>query len=145
MPTEQPVHAAKQGGAYDVITHFTLGPIFLANLIVAIIVAVHATEHSRLHWWLVVVSAGLLLLNVKVRLYSLALRDRMIRLEERLRITALVPGEDVSKLSMKQLIGLRFASDAELPALVRRTLVEGLDQKAIKAAVETWRSDDVRI
>jgi hypothetical protein len=86
-----------------------------------------------------------LLLTFKTRIYSLANQDRIIRLEERLRIAALVPAADVLKLSTKQLIALRFASDAELPALVGRTLAENLDPKAIKRSIATWRPDYHRI
>ena len=96
-------------------------------------------------WWLVVVAGALFLLNAKQRDYSLRVQDRVIRLEERLRIAALMPAVDTRALTMRQLIALRFASDAELPALVYRTLNENLDGKAIKAAITDWRTDVERI
>jgi hypothetical protein len=82
---------------------------------------------------------------MKARVYGLADQDRIIRLEERLRIAALVPGAEVQRLSTRQLIALRFASDTELPALVRRTLAEGLDPKSIKQSIVVWRPDYHRI
>jgi hypothetical protein len=148
MPTPQ---SASNHTAFDVVTHFILGPIFLLTIAVAIIAAFHAHGPLMiaLHLWLVVVAVAFLLLNVKTRLYSLALQDRLIRLEERQRLAALLPAAEaavaIQSLSMRQLIALRFASDAELPALVRATLAEGLEPKQIKARIQTWRPDLVRI
>ena len=83
------------------------------------------------------------------RLFPLGVQDRVIRLEERLRMERLLPEElraRADALTTSQLIGLRFASDAELPELVRRVLDGELrDRKSIKAAVENWRADDQRI
>ena len=79
---------------------------------------------------------------------ALAAQDRIIRLEERLRLTALLPAEDrahIDELSIKQLIALRFASDAELPALVRKTLTQNLEPKAIKQSIINWRGDYDRV
>ena len=79
---------------------------------------------------------------------ALLVQDRIIRLEERLRMTALLPAEDrahIDELSVKQLIALRFASDAELPALVHKTLTQNLEPKAIKASIVNWRGDYHRV
>ena len=83
------------------------------------------------------------------RRFALGVQDRVIRLEERLRMEQLLP-EDVrgriGELTTDQLIGLRFASDAELSGLVRRVLDGELtDRKAIKQAVGDWRADHQRI
>ena len=148
MPNDQASAAGRQGGAYNVVTHFILLPTFVINLIVAIVVAVQASragQHPLLHWWLVIVSLALLLSAGQMRVYSLAVQDRVIRLEERIRIAALVPGADLSRLSLRQYIALRFASDAELPDLVHRAINEQLDEKAIKAAVTSWGSDEIRV
>jgi hypothetical protein len=147
MPMTSSSPAARQGGAYNVATHFMMIPVFLANFIVAIVVAVHSNPAERpwLHWWLVVVSFCLLLAAAQMRMYSLRVQDRVIRMEERLRIAALVPGADVSQLSMQQLIALRFASDGELPKLALRAISEKLDAKAIKAEITSWRADEIRI
>jgi Family of unknown function (DUF6526) len=142
MPRTQ---TAASHAAIDVVTHFILGPLFMANVVVAIVAAFHARHHLGLHIWLVVVSFLLFLVSLKMRIYSLRIQDRVIRLEERLRIAALAPTADVNKLTIPQLIALRFASDEELPALVARTLAENLEPKAIKSHIKNWRPDFARI
>jgi len=143
MPKEQ---SAQSHAAYDTLSHFVLMPIFFANFIFQIVLAVKAWPlDAGVHFWNVVIALGFMLLTFKMRIYSLANQDRIIRLEERLRIAALAPAADAYKLSTAQLIALRFASDAELPALVERTLAENLDAKAIKQSIATWRPDYHRI
>jgi hypothetical protein len=137
--------ATRQGAALDSVTHFILLPILTFTFGVAISAAMHSHHHRFGMWWLVVLAGGLVLLNTKQRIYALRVQDRVIRLEERLRIAALMPLVDTRALTTRQLIALRFASDAELPALVFRTLDENLDGKAIKASITDWRADLERI
>jgi hypothetical protein len=142
MPRPQ---TAASHAAFDTLTHFILGPIFIVNFFVAVYVAVRAPQHLALHVWLVVISLALLLMAVKMRLYSLRVQDRLIRVEERLRIAALAPTLDASRLTIPQLIALRFAPDEELPGLAARALAENLDAKAIKGSIRNWRPDYARI
>jgi uncharacterized membrane protein YciS (DUF1049 family) len=82
------------------------------------------------------------------RTFALRVQDRVIRLEERLRYERLLPADLVaraSELSVDQILALRFASDAELPGLMRKVLNEKLaDRKAIKLLVTDWRADHLR-
>jgi hypothetical protein len=142
MPKEQ---SASSHTARDPLFHFVLAPFFLLNLALTIFVALHTREHRVLHSWIVLVALAFLLLLAEVRRYAAANQDRIIRLEERLRIAALAPTTDVLKLSTRQLVALRFASDAELPALVHRTLAENLEPEAIKQSIASWRPDFQRV
>lgn len=139
----------RQGAAYNPLTHFILAPIFLLSTIFAVYLTIfHRADNPVLYPWMIVLSIALLLLNVQARLYALRVQDRVIRLEERLRLATLLPREElvqVQELSRAQLIGLRFASDAELPLLAMRAVKENLSQKDIKEAVQVWRPDNARV
>ncbi len=143
MPETQ---SAANHTKYDPITHFVLMPIFVINLGLSIYWAVHDPERRLgLDLWLVVLALALILVNMKMRIYSLRVQDRLIRLEERLRVAALASAAEASRLSPGQLIALRFASDEELPMLVTHTLGEGLTSRQIKERITSWRPDSVRI
>ena len=81
---------------------------------------------------------------VMVRGYALRLQDRIIRLEMQTRLARLGLSADAARLSVKDLVALRFASDAELPALVDRTVKESLTGDQIKRAVKDWQGDFMR-
>lgn len=93
-------------------------------------------------------TAGLLSLTMSVlalvwisRVYIVRLQDRIIRLEMRMRLARLGREADFDRLSTPQIVALRFASDAELPALVDRALAERLTSRQIKQAVRSWQPD----
>ena len=93
-------------------------------------------------------AVALVLLFVVARVMALTVQDRVIRLEERLRMRALFPADlqpRIDGFTVKQLVALRFAGDAELPTLARKVLDQNLqDQKAIKRMVTAWRADHQR-
>jgi hypothetical protein len=89
-----------------------------------------------------------ILLALYSRIFALTVQDRVIRLEMRLRMLQILPAElrpRISEFSVGQLVALRFASDAELPALAKKVLDEKLnDRKAIKKMIREWEPDFLR-
>jgi len=83
-----------------------------------------------------------------LRLYPLKVQDRVIRLEERLRLQSLAPEEwhaQIYRLTEDQLIGLRFAGDDEVVELAKEALEGNLSRKQIKERIKNWRADDWRV
>ncbi len=127
--------------------HFVLTPILLINFIYAIVRLVQDPNIDRAEFLLLAI--GLLIAGVLIRINALRVQDRLIRLEEKLRYEKVLPIDlltETGKLSRSQINALRFASDEELVALVRRTL-DGKFQKTgeIKRAVTNWRGDYLRV
>lgn len=93
----------------------------------------------------VIFAAALVVLVFEARLFALAVQDRVIRLEERLRYAQVLPADlqaRTGELTINQIVSLRFASDAELPALARKVLDEKLtERKAIKQLIKAWKPD----
>ena len=91
---------------------------------------------------------ALIVLFFYVRIFVLTVQDRVIRLEMRLRLAELLPAElrpRIPEFSVGQLVALRLACDAELPALARKDLDEKLnDRKAIKQLIKDWQADYLR-
>ncbi len=131
---------------FDPLFHFFILPVFAISLILTI---VHVVRRPGLHSvWMVVVMLGAIAAIFKIRLYALKVQDRVIRLEERLRLgTLLDPAfrPRISEFTESQLVALRFASDAELPALAVRALNEKLSRDDIKKSVQHWRLDNWRV
>jgi cellulose synthase/poly-beta-1,6-N-acetylglucosamine synthase-like glycosyltransferase len=138
---------------WDPLFHFFLIPVFVVGLIMTLI---HFFYHFResdmrdnVHSFLMIVLAvALLTLVFKVRLYALKVQDRVIRLEERVRLMQLLSEplrSRIPELTEGQLCGLRFASDGEIPKLVERALTEKVSRKDIKQAIQNWRPDYWRV
>jgi hypothetical protein len=123
--------------------------MLLLNFIISIYVTIHHwPEHRILFLWWIFMSIVLMIMGLRLRDRALLVQDRVIRLEERLRLLALLPPEDrahIDELTCKQFVALRFASDDELPALFRKTLTQNLEPKAIKASIVKWRGDYYRV
>ena len=126
--------------------HMFVVPVVGINLLVAIWQLIQNPGFYSA--WMVVFAAALIVLALKARLYALKAQDRVIRLEERLRLASLLPEASrsrIGELTESQLIALRFASDAEAPALVERALSAKLAGAEIKKAIVTWRPDYWRV
>ncbi len=131
---------------WDPPFHFFVLPVFL---LLALAGVVHFIWHPGLHIGIMFVAAVALATAVlKIRLYALRVQDRVIRLEEQLRLASLLPEPlraRILELTPGQLVGLRFASDAELPSLAQRVLSEKLSQADIKKSIQNWRPDYFRV
>ena len=130
--------------------HFVLVPLLALNFLshlVRLFMAEPYSGRKALAFW-VLFSLALILLGTAARLMALKVQDRVIRLEERLRYRELLSPDVAAKASdlpVSQIIALRFASDAELPGLVERTLNgEFAKPKEIKMAIKDWRADYLR-
>jgi Family of unknown function (DUF6526) len=127
--------------------HFFLIPGALLVLILSIVNVVR--HYHRLDAWILLLIGILFpVATLLSRMYPVRVQDRLIRLEERLRLQALLSAElsaRIPELTEPQLIALRFASDAELSALVGRVLAAKTPAKDIKNAIVTWRADTFRV
>ena len=126
--------------------HFFVLPVLFINFLNEIRHVYLAP--SRHFAWTLVVAAALLTLGLLARMMAIAVQDRVIRLEMRLRLKDTLPSDlhgRINELTPKQLVALRFASDDEMPALVRDVLAGNLaTQKAIKVRVKNWQGDYLR-
>jgi hypothetical protein len=136
----------KNHGRLDPPYHFVLVTTLAVNLFIVLCYTwSHLTYFTE---WMVVLSLAVFIPAIKLRSYPLKVQDRVIRLEERLRLQALAPQEwhaQIYKLTEDQLIGLRFASDDEVVALAKEALEKNLTRKQIKERIKTWRPDDLRV
>lgn len=126
--------------------HFVTMPLMLINLIYSIYRVTQAFHVESV--MLLIVAFGLLMIGFFSRINALAAQDRVIRLEERLRMQTLLPDDlkpRINDVTTGQCVALRFASDEELPALVKKALDENADQKTIKQAIQGWRQDFQRV
>jgi hypothetical protein len=128
------------------IFHYVALPILIANVAVAVAHAIR--RPSAWNAWLIVVSLALVTGLVASRASTLMVQNRLIALEMRLRLAATLPPDlraRIPELRLRQLIGLRFAGDEELPALVERCLRGELPTSdAIKREIHDWRPDFLR-
>jgi len=136
----------KNHGRLDPPYHLISTVVLMVNLF---IVLCYAWKNQNVFTgWLVILSIAIFIPFLKLRSYPLKVQDRVIRLEERLRLQALAPQEwhaQIYKLTEDQLIALRFASDDEVVELAKQALEGNLDRKQIKERIKVWRADDFRV
>jgi hypothetical protein len=130
--------------------HVVTAGILLLNLVYAIMHLVrHGNEAGTPYGQIMglLLALALILIWGFARFFVSKVQDRIIRLEESLRYDKVLPADlkgRAAQLTLRQIIGLRFASDAELAGLVRRALDEKLSENQIKKEVKNWRADYVR-
>ena len=129
------------------LVHFFAIPVLSINILVTLYRAIRYP--SFWHAWIFIVSIALLVGCFLARYYGLRNQDRIIRLEERIRLSACLPADlrgRINELSTGDLIGLRFCSDAEVVDVVRAVLAgEYKGRKEIKKRVKNWRPDTHRL
>lgn len=134
---------------YDPVFHFFLLPMLLLNLGFAIYATIHTWPfYQHTHLWWIAMSVVFIMIAGNGRASALRAQDRVIRLEEQLRLADLLAEEElglIDALTIRQFIGLRFASDAEVAALAKRAVAENLDEKQIKESIVHWRADHHRV
>ena len=134
---------------WDPLFHFFVLPMFFLAGVTAIVMHLFVHRAHPLHGVLITLFAVAVLIALfKIRLYALKVQDRVIRLEERLRLATLLPEgirSRIPELTERQLIALRFASDGELAGIAQKAINEKLSPDEIKKSVKNWRADNWRV
>ena len=128
--------------------HFVLIPMVFLTLVGSIVNLIQSWgNHDRLYSaaLLVVVCLALLILSFLARIFALKAQDRAIRAEENLRHLAATGKLLDPRLGIRQIIALRFASDAEFVDLARRAAESGMSADAMKKSIKQWRADTYRV
>ena len=136
---------------YDPRFHFIVIPILAINALVSLYFAYRALGRPNVlfAFWGAIVALALVLLSLSVRAYATALQDRIIRMEERLRLERVLPDDlrsRVGELTTGQLVALRFCDDAQVGELTRDILAgEVRGREDIKKRITNWRADHHRV
>jgi hypothetical protein len=127
---------------YHILTLLSI----LALLIGSIRNVIYSSRENLYSAWLIVLISFILLsLYIHSRVFALKAQDRAIRAEQGLRYFQLTGKRLDTRLSLGQVIALRFASDEEMPALADRALEHGLSNDAIKKEIKIWKADWHRV
>ena len=128
------------------VFHYIALPLLLINFLAALFRLTQNINFYALND--LGLAVALIIVAVFTRLFALKAQDRVIRLEEQLRIQALLPDAlktDAGRLTMGQIVALRFASDEELAELTQDALDHNTSPNALKQAVKDWRPDYDRV
>jgi hypothetical protein len=143
----QPDQSYPSHRRYHPLFHFFAIPVLSINILVHIWWLVR--RPALVNAWALVVALAFLTTCYLARAYALSVQNRVIRLEERLRLQTLLPDDlrpRISEIRTGQLIGLRFCSDEELPDVARAVLAGELKTSdEIKRRVQNWRADHHRV
>ncbi len=130
-------------------THRHRPTLWLVTMLVAVIALVLVVMLMLLRPAIVTLAPVLLALALAmtvymVRQYALRLQNRIIRLEMQVRLARVGRAADCDRLSIPQLVALRFASDSEIASILDKTLADKLEPDQIKRAVTNWQGDHMR-
>jgi Family of unknown function (DUF6526) len=146
MANEKPQNLANHTRVVPLFHMFVL-PVFMVNVVWSIYHLVKVGFSFQPAFG-VVMAIALLMFATYARLFTLTVQDRVIRLEMRLRLAQVLPVDmrpRIPEFTPAQLVSLRFASDAELPALARKVLDDKMNnRKAIKQLIKDWQGDYLR-
>jgi Family of unknown function (DUF6526) len=146
MANEKPQNLGNHVRVVPIFHMFVL-PVFMVNVVWSIYYLVKAGLSFQTVFG-VVMAIALLTFATYARLFTLTVQDRVIRLEMRLRLAQVLPVDlrpRIPEFTTGQLVSLRFASDAELPALARKVLDDKMNnRKAIKQLIKDWQPDYLR-
>ena len=145
--SSNPTQTFENHARWHPVFHFFIAPVMTIHVIVMIVVAVR--WFSWLAVWNVVVALALLALALIVRFYATKNQDRIIRVEETVRLWRILPPEirpRIAELTTGQLVAIRFASDEEVSELIRAVLAgEVRGRQSIKKRIRNWRADTQRV
>jgi hypothetical protein len=144
----EPTQSFEKHAKFAPLFHFTLVPLLFLTLIGSVVnLKSSLDDHERLYSasLIVALSFGLFITAFLARVFPLKAQDRAIRAEENLRHYVLTGKLLDRRLTLAQIIGLRFASDAEFPALAQKAADTGMSQKEIKRSIKSWKPDHDRL
>ena len=127
--------------------HFVSFFIIVLLFVSSIYYTINASSHNasmKPGMFLFLVSFVLMMLFFYARQFALKAQDRAIRAEENFRHYLMTGKPLDSKLTIRQIIGLRFASDEEFVALAQKAVDENLSENDIKKLIKNWRGDYYR-
>jgi hypothetical protein len=133
---------------FDWSYHYVAAPLAIVVLVFSTIELFRGSgqgEMSRLHWLLFILAVCLVFAVACIRRYATKTQDRIIRLEENFRHYRLTGRTLNPRISISQIIALRYASDDEFPALCERVATERMNPAAIRSAVRDWSPDTMRV
>jgi hypothetical protein len=133
---------------YYPLYHYFALPILCLNIVMTMVYAYRHPGTFKMNMWQIIMSLALVVAVLALRSSTIIVQNRLIRLEQRMRLAAILPERlraRVPELTVGQLVGLRFASDAEVPALVERCLAGELKgAQDVKREIKTWQPDFLR-
>ena len=143
----EPEQSFKKHAKIVPLFHYVVFPILAVNMSWAARNAIQSPGADTIIAF--ATALALVVLFFFIRIFPLKVQDRLIRLEMRLRLREVLPQDmhpNIPMLTPAQMVALRFASDAELPELVRTVLRDRIhDKKTIKSMIKSWVPDHVRM